>query len=75
MRLKPYKVGSKPGNTTKVVTLVKNVQTCRNSLYNLRHRGSTHFCHLSTGKDTRQFTDLATRTEGKEIQYNERYKL
>ena len=46
MRLKPYKVGNEPGNTAKVVTLVKNVQTCRNSLYNLRHRGSTHFLSL-----------------------------
>ena len=43
MRLKPYKVGNEPGNATKAVTLVKNVLTCRNSLYNLRHHGRTHF--------------------------------
>ena len=63
MRLKSYKVDTEPGNATKVVTLVKNVQTCKNFLYNLRHRGSTHFCHLSIRKDTRQFTDPATRTK------------
>jgi len=65
MRLKPYKVDSEPGNATKVVTLVKNVQTCRNSLYNLRHHGSTRFCHFLIWKDTRQFTDPATRTKKK----------
>ena len=43
MRLNPYKVDNEPGNANKVVTLVKNVQTCRNSLYNVRHRGSTLF--------------------------------
>ena len=46
MRLKPYKVGNEPGNATKAVTLVKNVLTCRNSLYNLRHHGRTHFCQF-----------------------------
>jgi len=69
MRLKPYKVDNEPSNATKVVTLVKNVQTCRNSLYNLHHHGSAHFCHLLIWKDTRQFTDPATRIK-KEKKYN-----
>ena len=30
MGLKAYTVDNEPGNATKVVTLVKNVQTCRN---------------------------------------------
>jgi len=50
MRLKSYKVDNEPGNATKVVTLVKNVQTCRNFLCNLRHNDSTHFCHFSARK-------------------------
>ena len=74
MRLKPYKVGSEPGNATKVVTLVNNVLTCRNSLYNLCHHGRTHFCHF--GLEIYLMTLIRqTRTSGKEIQYSERYKI
>ena len=75
MRLKPYKVGSEPGNATKVVSLVKNVLTCRNSLYNLRHHGRTHFfCHF--GLERYSTTSIRqSRTSRKEIQYSERYKI
>ena len=74
MRLKPYKVGSEPGNATKVVTLVKNVLNCRSSLYNLRHYVRTHFCHF--GLERYSTTSIRqTRTSGKEIQYSERYKI
>ena len=74
MRLKPYKVGSEPGNATKVGNLVKNVLTCRNSLYNLRHHGRTHFCHF--GLERYSKTSIRqTRTSRKEIQYSERYKI
>ena len=75
MRLKPYKVGSEPGNATKVVTLVKNVQTCRNSLYNLRHRGSTHFRHFGLERYSMTFDPAAHVQAEKEIQYSEKYKF
>ena len=75
MRLKPYKAGNEPGNATKVVTLVKNVQTCRNSLYNLRHRGNTHFCHFGLERYSTTFDPAAHVRAEKETQYSEKYKF
>ena len=73
MRLKPYKVGSEPGNATKVVTLVKNVLTCRNSLYNLRHHGRTHVLSLWLRKILDDFDPADTyqqkRNTVKDIRY------
>ena len=60
MRLSPYKVGSEPGNATKVVTLVKNVLNCRNSLYNLRHQSRTHFLSLCSRKILDDFVPADT---------------
>ena len=73
MRLKPYKVGSKPGNTTKVVTLVKNVLPCRMFLYNLRYHGRTQFCHFGLDRYSTNSIRQA-RTSRKEIKYSEKYK-
>ena len=75
MSLKPHKVDNEPGNAAKVVTLVKNVQTCRNSLYNLRHRGSAHFCHFGLEIYSTTFDPAAHVRAEKEIQYSKKYKF
>ena len=69
MRLKPYKVNNEPSNATKVVTL-QRMHKLAESPYIIYVTAAVHtFCDLSIGKDTRQFTDPATRTK-KEKKYN-----
>ena len=75
MRLKPYKVDNKPGNATKVVTLVKNVTTSRNSLYNLRHRGSTTFVTFGLERYSTTINPATHVRAEKEIQYSEKCKF